>query len=60
MTRIGRLAGSLLVEASGAWYLVGHLKQPCDFAAEIFAFQEGSRAFGEKRPDGAVIMDGPT
>ncbi|HUQ06292.1 MAG TPA: hypothetical protein VM261_27495 [Kofleriaceae bacterium] len=37
MTRIGRLAGALLVEASGAWYLVGHLKQPCDFAASGFA-----------------------
>ncbi len=37
MTRIGRLAGALLVESSGAWYLVGHLKQPCDFAATGFA-----------------------
>lgn len=37
MTRIGRLAGALLVETSGAWYLVGHLKQPCDFAATGFA-----------------------
>ena len=37
MTRIGRLAGSLLVETSGAWYLVGHLKQPCDFEAAGFA-----------------------
>ncbi|MBZ0234695.1 MAG: precorrin-3B C(17)-methyltransferase [Deltaproteobacteria bacterium] len=37
MTRIGRLAGALLVETGGAWFLVGHLKQPCDFAAAGFA-----------------------
>jgi hypothetical protein len=36
-SRIGRLAGALLVETGDAWYLVGHLKQPCDFVAAGFA-----------------------
>lgn len=37
MTRVGRLAGALLIETGGSWFLVGHLKQPCDFAASGFA-----------------------
>jgi len=36
MAKIGRLAGSLLVEHNGAWFLLGHLKQPLDFAAAGF------------------------
>lgn len=36
MTRVGRLAGALLVETGGSWFLVGHLKQPCDFATAGF------------------------
>jgi hypothetical protein len=36
MSRVGRLAGALLVETEGAWYLIGHLKEPCDFAAAGF------------------------
>lgn len=35
--RVGRLAGALLVDDGGACWLVGHLKQPCDFAAAGFA-----------------------
>lgn len=35
--RVGRLAGALLVETGGAWFLVGHLKTPCDFVAAGFA-----------------------
>jgi hypothetical protein len=37
MTRVGRLAGALLIETGGSWFLVGHLKQPCDFVAAGFA-----------------------
>jgi hypothetical protein len=36
MARVGRLAGSLLVEHGGAWFLAGHLKQPLDFAQAGF------------------------
>jgi hypothetical protein len=40
MARIGRLAGALLVEHSGAYHLVGQLKEPCDFAAAGLARPE--------------------
>jgi hypothetical protein len=33
MARVGRLAGALLVETDGAYFLVGQTKEPCDFAA---------------------------
>ena len=36
MSRVGRLAGALLVESEGAYHLVGNLKRPCDFAAAGF------------------------
>ena len=36
MARVGRLAGSLLVEHGDAWFLLGHLKQPLDFAKAGF------------------------
>jgi hypothetical protein len=36
MSRVGRLAGALLAETQGAFYLVGNLKRPCDFAAAGF------------------------
>jgi hypothetical protein len=37
VSRVGRLAGALLVQTGGGWFLVGHLKRPCDFAAAGFA-----------------------
>lgn len=36
MARVGRLAGALLAESVGSYFLVGDLKQPCDFRAEGF------------------------
>ena len=36
MARAGRLAGALLVEAGGAYYLVGNLKEPCDWRGHGF------------------------
>ena len=30
MARVGRIAGSLLVETAGHWFLVGNPKEPCD------------------------------
>ncbi len=36
MARVGRLAGSLLVQSQGQFWLVGDLKEPCDFAAAGF------------------------
>jgi hypothetical protein len=36
MARVGRLAGALLAESEGRYYLVGNTKRPCDFAANGF------------------------
>jgi len=33
MARVGRLAGAILAETNGEFYLVGNTKVPCDFAA---------------------------
>jgi hypothetical protein len=33
MARVGRLAGALLVETEGRYFLVGNTKEPCDFRA---------------------------
>jgi hypothetical protein len=30
MARVGRIAGSLLLETDGHWFLVGNPKEPCD------------------------------
>jgi hypothetical protein len=37
MSRVGRLAGAVLVETGGDYFLLGNLKRPCDFAAAGFA-----------------------
>jgi hypothetical protein len=36
VSRVGRLAGALLAETDGSYYLVGNLKRPCDFPAAGF------------------------
>jgi hypothetical protein len=36
MARIGRLAGALLVETEGAFFLVGNTKEPCDWREHGF------------------------
>jgi hypothetical protein len=33
VARVGRLAGALLAETEGRYYLVGNTKEPCDFRA---------------------------
>ena len=33
MARVGRLAGALLAETDGRYFLVGNTKEPCDFRA---------------------------
>ncbi len=37
MGRVGRLAGAMLAETEGHYYLVGDLKEPCDWAGAGFA-----------------------
>lgn len=36
MARVGRLAGAILAETRGDFYLVGNTKVPCDWAAARF------------------------
>jgi hypothetical protein len=36
MARVARLAGAILAETGGAYYLVGNPKQPCDWRAAGF------------------------
>ncbi len=36
MARVGRLAGAILVESAGDYWLVGNPKEPCDWAAQGF------------------------
>jgi hypothetical protein len=36
MARIARLAGAILTETEGRYYLIGDLKEPCDFARAGF------------------------
>jgi hypothetical protein len=36
MARVGRLAGAILAETGGRFFLIGNTKEPCDFAAAGF------------------------
>ncbi|MBI4398969.1 MAG: precorrin-3B C(17)-methyltransferase [Candidatus Omnitrophica bacterium] len=36
MSKVTRLAGAILAQSDGQFYLVGELKEPCDFAAAGF------------------------
>jgi hypothetical protein len=36
MGRVGRLAGALIAETGGAYYLIGHPKVPCDWRTHGF------------------------
>ena len=36
MARVGRLAGAILAESSGDYFLIGNTKAPCDWAREGF------------------------
>lgn len=36
MARVGRIAGALLAETGGEFFLVGNTKEPCDFDAAGF------------------------
>jgi hypothetical protein len=63
MARVGRLAGALLVESGGDYYLVGDLKQPCDFAAAGFEhpgeIDPRARRYVRLRPRGPVELPAP-
>lgn len=48
MARVGRLAGALLAETRGEFYLVGNTKVPCDFVAA--GFERPVEVDGQRRP----------
>jgi hypothetical protein len=48
MARVGRLAGAILAETGGKFFLIGNTKEPCDFNAAGFEPPEAIDAL--KRP----------
>jgi hypothetical protein len=48
MARVTRLAGAILAETAGEFFLVGNLKEPCDFAAA--GFEPPNEVDAVKRP----------
>jgi hypothetical protein len=64
MSRVGRLAGALLAETEGAYFLVGNLKRPCDFAAVGFGKPTAeidalARPYIRLEPSGPISVPGP-
>ncbi len=66
MARVGRLAGAILAETEGRWFLIGNTKEPCDFRlagfqppAEIDAVKQaaiGLSVAGAARIDPPYLM----
>jgi hypothetical protein len=65
MNRVSRLGGALLLDSGGAYFLVGDLKRPCDFAAAGFVAPAApidplARPFFRlERTGGALAVLGP-
>jgi hypothetical protein len=63
MSRVGRLAGAILAETEGQYFLVGNTKEPCNFAQA--GFEAPVEVDALKRPylklsvTGSVDMDPP-
>jgi hypothetical protein len=63
MARVARLAGAILAATEGRYYLVGDLKEPCDFAragfeppGELIAGSPAYRRLSAVRP---ITLDPP-
>jgi hypothetical protein len=62
MARIGRLAGALLAETEGAYFLVGNTKQPCDWRAAGFeppTVDPSAAPFVQMRPLRPIDLSSP-
>jgi hypothetical protein len=63
MARVGRIAGALLVETGGEFYLVGNTKAPCDWGAQGFEppgeIDAVKRPFVRMQRSGAVTLADP-
>ncbi|MCG8424119.1 MAG: precorrin-3B C(17)-methyltransferase [Proteobacteria bacterium] len=62
MARVSRLAGAMLAETRGRYFLIGNTKEPCDWPAAGFAppgeIDAATRPFVELTPQGPVELDG--
>lgn len=63
MARVGRLAGAILAETAGRWFLIGDLKEPCDFTRAGFEhpgpIEPLVRPYVELVPRGNVELPAP-
>jgi hypothetical protein len=62
MARVGRLAGALLAETEGTYFLVGNTKQPCDWNAAGFeppAVDPSAAPFVKMAPLRAIELSSP-
>ncbi len=63
MARVGRLAGAILAESNGEYFLVGDTKTPCDWAAAGFetpvALDARKTSFVRLARCGAVTLAAP-
>jgi len=57
MARVGRIAGAILAETEGQYYLVGNTKMPCDWAAA--GFEPPADIDALKRPYLPLVARGP-
>jgi hypothetical protein len=62
MARVGRLAGALVAESQGSYFLVGELKEPCDFERAGFAppGELAGRPFVRLDPIRPIALSPPT
>lgn len=63
MARVGRLAGAILAETEGRYFLIGNTKEPCDFRSEGFdppaAIDALKQAYIRLSVTGAARIDPP-
>jgi hypothetical protein len=63
MAQVGRLAGAILAETQGQFFLVGNPKEPCDFSAAGFeppgTIDALARPFIRLTPCGSIQMSKP-
>jgi hypothetical protein len=57
MARVGRIAGAILAETEGQYYLVGNTKRPCDWAAA--GFEAPAEIDALKRPYLPLVARAP-
>lgn len=63
MARVGRLAGAILAESAGDFFLVGNTKEPCDFEAVGFdppgAIDALERRYIRLVPRRSIVLEAP-